>query len=77
MSKEWDEIESRLRFLTSIESVLRTVGKEFSLCFNHLKGHGELFCKCIDSYHPGALLFLVKIESWYLQGLSVEVAGAV
>ena len=37
------EINLRLRVLTSIESVLRTVDKDFILCDNYPKGHREIF----------------------------------
>ena len=53
-------IDSRLRVLTSIKSVLRNVDKEFSLCTNYTKGHGEIFHMLIDTNHLGALLLNAK-----------------
>ena len=44
MREELDDIELQLKVLTSIESVICAVNKEFSLCDNDPKGHGELFC---------------------------------
>ena len=38
MREELDEINLRLRVLTSIKSVLHAVNKYFSLCDNYLKG---------------------------------------
>ena len=63
MREELYEIDLPLRFSTSIESVLRDVDKEFSLCANHPKGHGELFRKWIETYHSGALLLHVESAS--------------
>ena len=40
MTSELDCIDTRLRVTTSIEAILRTVDKEFSLAENYPKGHG-------------------------------------
>ena len=36
-------IDQRLRVVPNIEMILRAVTKEFSLCDNYPKGHGEIF----------------------------------
>jgi hypothetical protein len=43
LKDDLDEIDSHLRINTNIDSILRAVDKEFSLCANYPKGHGELF----------------------------------
>ena len=77
LREELYEINSRLRSSTSIESVIRAINKEFSLCDNYPKGHGELFCEWIETYHPGALLRHIDRASGYCQYLAVEGEGVV
>ena len=77
LSDELECIDSRLRVSPNIEMVLRAVDKEFSLCANYPKGHGELFCKWMDQYHPGTLLLHVERASGSRQDLCVEGAGAI
>ena len=67
-----DEIDSRLRVLTSIESFLRAVNKEFSLCDNYPKFHRDIFREWIEINHPRALLFHFEISSGSRQDLGVE-----
>ena len=76
MSEELDEIDLWMRFSTSIKSVLRDVNKEFSLCANYSKVHGELFGKQIETYHPVALILHIERALGYHQDLYVEGAGA-
>ena len=70
-------IDSRLRVTPSIDMILRAVDKEFSLCANYPKGHGEIFHEWIEKNHPGALLIHVERTSGSRQDLCVEGAGAV
>ena len=69
-------IDPRLRVTPCINSVLRAVDKEFSLCANYPKGHGELFCDWMHNHYPGVLLFHVERASGSRQDLAVEGAGA-
>ena len=75
--EELYETESRLRVLASIKLVIFAVNKDFSLCANYPKGHGNLFRDCIETYHPGALLVHVERESGFFQYLDIEGALAV
>eukprot|EP00957_Ditylum_brightwellii_P012127 915698-Ditylum_brightwellii.AAC.1 len=60
-----------------MESLLRAVDKEFSLCANYPKGHGDLFYEWIEHNRPGVLLLHVERASGSRQDLAVEGAGAV
>ena len=51
--------------------------KEFSLCANYPKGHGELFREWMGRKHPGALLLHVASMSGARQDLCVVGAGAI
>ena len=55
-----DKISPILRVSTSLESVLIAFDKEFSLCANYPKGHGELFLIWLREKYPDALLFHVE-----------------
>mmetsp|Transcript_13403 Transcript_13403/g.29103 ORF Transcript_13403/g.29103 Transcript_13403/m.29103 type:complete len:910 (+) Transcript_13403:516-3245(+) len=77
LRNDLDEIDPRLRVSTSMDSVLRAVDREFSLCANYPKGHGDLFRGWIEENHPGAMLLHVERASGSRQDLSVEGAGAV
>ena len=57
--------------------MLRAIDKEFSLCANYPKGHGELFREWIEVKYPGILLLHVERASGSRQDLCVEGAGAV
>ena len=72
MREELDDVDSRLRVSTSIKQVLFYVDKNFILCDNYPKGHGDLFRDCIDTYHPGLLLLHVERASGSRQDLHVE-----
>jgi hypothetical protein len=63
LKNDLEEIDCRLRLSTSIDLVLRAVDKEFSLCANYPKGHGQLFCEWIKQNHPGSLLLHVERAS--------------
>ena len=70
-------IDPRLRVSTGMEGILRACDKEFSLCANYPKGHGELFGTWIKENHPGALLLHVERTAGSRQDLVVEGAGAI
>ena len=57
--------------------MLRAIDKEFSLCTNYPKGHGELFREWIEEKCPGMLLLHVERASGSRQDLCVEGTGAV
>ena len=76
MNSELAMIDQRLRVTTNIEMVLRAVDKEFSLCANYPKGHGEIFRQWIECTYPGVLLLRVERASGSRQDLCVEGAGA-
>ena len=70
-------IDPQLRVSTGMEGILRACDKEFSLCANYPKGHGELFGTWIKENHPGALLLHVERTAGSRQDLVVEGAGAI
>ena len=73
-----DKIDSRLRIGSlSMEVVIRTSHKEFSLTKKYPKGHGEIFQGFMNEYHPGALLFHCERVSGSRQDIAVEGACAV
>ena len=72
LSDDLQHIYPILRVSPKNEMVLRLVDKEFSLCTNYPKGHGELFCKCIEEQYPGKLLFHIERTSGSRQDLCVE-----
>ena len=76
LQDELDCIDQRLRVSPNIEMVLRAVDKEFSLCANYPKGHGEIFGKWMSKNHPGALLLHVERASGSRKDLCVEGSGA-
>ena len=77
MREKLDEIDLRLRFSTSIKSVLFAVNKEFSLCANYPKGNRELFCDLLETYHPVEMLLHIERESGSCQYLDFKVTGEV
>jgi len=77
LKDELDAIDNRLRVSTSMESVLRATDKEFSLCANYPKGHGELFREWMAHNHPGALLLHVERTTGSRQDLCCEGSGAI
>ena len=52
--------------------MFRAVDKEFNMCGNYPKRRGELFCKWIENYHPGALLLHVERSSGSHQYLDAK-----
>ena len=54
-------------------ALIRAFDKEFSLCANYPKGHGELFC----ATHSGELLLHVERSSGSRQDIFVEGAPAI
>ena len=60
LKESLDEISPILRVSsTSLEAVLIAFNKEFSLCANYPKGHGELFLTWLRTKYPNKLLFHV------------------
>lgn len=55
-----EEIAPSLRVATCMSGIVRAFDREFSLCANYPKGHGELFRQWMKEYHPGELLFHVE-----------------
>ena len=72
-----DEIDPRLRVTPGMEGILRACDKEFSLCANYPKGHGELFNTWTKEHHPGSLLLHVERATGSRNDLIVEGSGAV
>ena len=77
LEESLEAIDPRLRVSTGMEGMLRACDKEFSLCANYPKGHGELFCTWMKENHPGALLLHVERTAGSRQDLIVEGAGAI
>lgn len=77
LAADLEAIPHRYRVSTSMEAVLRSVDKEFSLPANYPKDHGQMFKKWLKEHHPGALLVPVSRTSGSLQDLAVEGAAAV
>ena len=79
---ELKAIDFRLRVSTSFESVLRALDKEFSLCANYPKGHGEEFLPWMELRHPGALLCCMsraqraRARTWSPTALAASTATA-
>ena len=63
LSSDLAVIDQHLRVTPNIEMVLRAVDKEFSLCANYPKGHGEIFRQWIECTYPGVLLLHVERAS--------------
>lgn len=66
-----DEISPVLRVSTSLEAVLIAFDKEFSLCANYPKGHGELFLTWLRMKYPNELLFHVERSGGGRQDLAL------
>ena len=66
-----ENIDSHLRVSTSMSALIRAFDKEFSLCANYPKGHGEQFKEWIKSTHPGELLLHVEQSTGSLQDIFV------
>ena len=61
--EELYDIDSRLRVLKIIKSVVHATNKEFSLCANYYTGHGEILHERVETYQPGALILHVDRSS--------------
>ena len=70
-------IDPCLRFSTVMEGMLRAFDKEFSLCANYPKGHGELVGSWMEENHPGALLLHIEQTAGSSHDLVVEGSGAI
>ena len=55
-----DDIAPELRVSPGFDGFARAFDKEFSLCANYPKGHGELFLMWMKENHPGELLLHVE-----------------
>ena len=42
------------------------------MCANYPKGHGELFCKWIETYNLVVMIINAERESGYRQGLDID-----
>ena len=73
--EELEAIEFRLRVATDMVLLLRALDKEFSLCANYPKGHGDLFKEWAVREHPRALLFHVWATSGARQDAAFEGAA--
>jgi hypothetical protein len=67
-----DEIDPMLRVSSSISALIRAIDKEFSLCANYPKGHGELFKAWMKANYSGALLLHVERSAGSRQDLCTE-----
>lgn len=72
---ELETIDSRLRVGTALDGVLRAADKEFSLCANYPKGHGDMFFEWMARCHPNLLLFHVVSTEGGRQDMVCEGAG--
>ena len=73
--EELEVIDFRLRVGTDMVLLLRALDKEFSLCANYPKGHGDMFKEWIVLTHPRALLLHVWSTSGARQDAAFEGAG--
>ena len=72
LKEEIDAIDFRLRVGTDMVMVLRAADKEFSLCANYPKGHGDLFREWMQRVHPKALLLHVIRTAGSRQDLAFD-----
>ena len=72
-----EEIDPKLRVTASISAIIRAIDKEFSLCANYPKGHGQLFLEWMRKHHKGELLLHVERASGSRQDLCTEGSLAV
>ena len=81
MKEDLESIDSMLRVTTNFGIVLRAADKEFLLCCNYRKGHGDEFKACIVKYHPGnkysSLSCSLERGSGSRQYYTINGAGAV
>ena len=76
LKDDLDQIDFRLRVIPDMALVLRASDKEFSLCANYPKGHGDMFREWIVRTHPRVLLFHVVSTDGGRQDMACEGAGA-
>ena len=76
LKDELETIDFRLRVGTGMDGVLRALDKEFSLCANYPKGHGDMFKEWMARCHPRALLYHVVSTSGGRQDMVCEGSGA-
>ena len=55
-----ENIDSHLRVSTSMSALIRAFDKEFSLCANYPKGHGEEFKECIKKITQENYYFMLN-----------------
>ena len=60
LKESLDEISPIHCVSTSLEAVLIAFDKEFSLCANYPKGHGELFLTWLRTKYPNELFFMLS-----------------
>ena len=72
---ELETIDSRLRVGTALGGVLRACDKEFSLCANYPKGHGDMFFEWVTCCYPNILLYHVVSTEGGRQDMVCEGAG--
>ena len=72
LKDELDSIDFRLRVGTDMVGVLRAADKEFSLCANYPKGHGDMFQEWVIRCYPKALLFHVADTTGTRQDIACE-----
>ena len=72
---ELETIDSRLRVGTALVGVLRACDKEFSLCANYPKGHGDMFFEWVARCYPNILLYHVVSTEGGRQDMVCEGAG--
>ena len=75
LKEELEAIDFRLRVGTDMVGVLRACDKEFSLCANYPKGHGDQFREWVVRCHPKALLYHVLSTDGGRQDMACEGAG--
>ena len=59
-----------------MDTVLRSIDKDFSFPENYPKGHGDVFKHWMKKYHPGSLLVPVNLTYSSRQDLADKGAAA-
>ena len=75
LKEELEAIDFHLRVGTDMAGVLRACDKEFSLCCNYPKGHGDQFREWVFRKHPRALLYHVVSTDGGRMDMACEGAG--
>ena len=70
-----DQMNPDHRISPTIDAWLQAMDKEFSLCANYAKEHGDEFGDWMRDNHPGALLLHIKQTHGACQDLTIEGAG--